>query len=207
MIISFEGLDGCGKSTQVAMTSEYLKMSGKKVTVLREPGGNPISEKIRDILLDRKNLSMSDSTELLLYAASRSQLVAEEIAGSVKKGYTVILDRFVDSTTAYQGYGRGLDLNIVKTLNYFVTSDGEYYPDITFLLDLDPETSLSRVLSRGEEINRMESSETEFFKRVRQGFLQISEQEPERVIRIDATGNENEIFTMITAKLKMRKLV
>jgi len=207
MIISFEGLDGCGKSTQIKFISELLQSSGRKVRILREPGGNLISEKIRKILLDKANLSMAPSTELLLYIASRAQLVEEEIAPLLDKGYDIILDRFIDSTTAYQGYGRGIDLEIVRTLNMIATSNGKYFPDITIFLDLNTEASLSRVFTRGEEVNRMESADIDFFRRVRNGFIEISELEPGRMVRVDATGTEDQVLEKILKALKQRNIV
>jgi dTMP kinase len=207
MIISFEGLDGCGKSTQITLTDQILRQAGKKVAILREPGGNAISEKIREILLDKNNLTMCKKAELLLYIASRAQLVHEEIMPLIKEGVCVILDRFMDSTTAYQGYGRGIDLKSVIMLNHLATEEGKFIPDITFFLDLDPKVSLSSVFSRGEEINRMESADVDFFGRVRQGFIKISEAEPERVFRIDASGTQDQVFGQITSILKKRKII
>jgi dTMP kinase len=207
MIISFEGLDGCGKSTQIGLLTVKLQETGKKVAVLREPGGNPISEKIREMLLDKKNMSMSKETELLLYTASRAQLVREEIEPLLNDDTIIILDRFADSTTAYQGYGRGLDLNIIGVLNKFVTSNFEFMPDLTFFLDMPAEKSLSRVLSRGEEINRMESSDKEFFERVRNGFIEISKNEPERVICINASESVINVFSQIENVLKLRDIL
>lgn len=207
MIISFEGLDGCGKSTQLNLLYEQFIKLGKNVKVLREPGGNSISEMIRSILLDKKNLSMSDETELLLYIASRAQLVYEEIEPLIKMNNIVILDRFIDSTTAYQGYGRGLDLKIIAILNDFATSSGKFIPDITFFIDLQAEDSLNRVFSRGEEINRMESSKIDFFERVRNGFIEISINEPERVMRIDGSGSIENVFNQIENILKKRNIL
>ena len=207
MIISFEGLDGCGKSTQIDLALKILQSSGKKVKLLREPGGNPVSEKIRGLLLDRNNISMTPETELLLYIASRAQLVREDISRLSEDGYVVILDRFIDSTTAYQGYGRGLDLETIRVLNLFATENGKYIPDLTFFLNIDTERSLSRVTSRGEEINRMESEDMAFFDRVRKGFLEISRKDPERVNVIDASGSVEEVFGRISDVLKKKELL
>ncbi|MCG2759729.1 MAG: dTMP kinase, partial [Candidatus Delongbacteria bacterium] len=124
-----------------------------------------------------------------------------------EKGYIVILDRFLDSTTAYQGYGRGIDLDIIKKLNYFATLSGKYIPDITFFIDLAVEKSLGRILSRGEEINRMESSKMEFFEKVRNGFLEISQQEHERVFRIDGSETVENVFRQIETILKSRNFL
>lgn len=207
MIISFEGLDGCGKSTQIELLSKRFEDQGKRVKVLREPGGNIISEKIRELLLEKCHSSMSGETELLLYLASRAQLVKEEIEPLVKQDIIIILDRFADSTTAYQGYGRGLDLRIINVLNRFVTSDYKYMPEITFFLDMPTEKSLSRMLSRGEEINRMESAGADFFERVRNGFIEISKNEPDRFLCINASGSIENVFSQIETALKMRKVI
>jgi len=207
MIISFEGIDGCGKSTQIALLTDELKSHNKMTVVLREPGGNKISEKIRELLLDNKNSSMRSETELLLYISSRTQLVRDEIKKLLDDNYIVILDRFSDSTTAYQGYGRGLDLEIIRQLNYFATDNGRYMPDITFFLDMPVETAFSRMISRGEEINRMESSDKGFFERVRNGFIHISENEPDRVFRIDASLSKDKVFEQIKNILKSRNII
>ncbi|HAQ60945.1 TPA: dTMP kinase [Candidatus Delongbacteria bacterium] len=207
MIISFEGIDGCGKSTQIALLTDELKRHNKKAVVLREPGGNNISEKIRELLLDNKNSSMRSETELLLYIASRTQLVRDEIRKMLEDNFIVILDRFADSTTAYQGYGRGLDLEIIGQLNHFATDMGKYMPDITFFLDIPVETAFSRMMSRGEEINRMESSDKDFFERVRNGFIIISENEPERVFRMDAIQSKEKVFEQLKKILKSRNII
>ncbi|HQO10004.1 MAG TPA: dTMP kinase [Clostridiales bacterium] len=207
MIISFEGLDGSGKSTQIRMLSEKLEMIGKKYTVLREPGGNSISENIRQILLDKNNYAIENETELLLYIASRIQLVKNCIIPLLNDGNLIILDRFADSTTAYQGYGRGMDLKVIRFLNNFATIDGKYMPDITFFLDMETDASLSRMESRGEEINRMESADSEFFKKVRNGFIEISKNEPGRVIRINAANIKEKVFSDIESVLKERNII
>jgi len=207
MIISFEGLDGCGKSTQIALLTDELKSCNRKAVVLREPGGNNISEKIRELLLDNKNSAMCSETELLLYIASRTQLVRDEIRNLLEDDFIVILDRFVDSTTAYQGYGRGLDLGIIGKLNHFATDMGKYMPDITFFLDMPSETAFTRMMTRGEEINRMESADKGFFERVRNGFISIAENEPERVLRIDAAQSKENVFGQIKNILKSRNII
>jgi dTMP kinase len=207
MIISFEGLDGCGKTTQIGKLTSQLSLSGKKFTILREPGGSSLCENLRTILLDKKNLQMCSETELLLYLASRAQLVAEVIAPAVNSGDIVIMDRYVDSTLAYQGYGRKLDIETVKSLNHFVTCSGKYMPDITFFLDLEAVSSLGRVHNRGEEINRMESLDLSFFRDVRKGFLEISRNEPERLFVLDGSAEADIIFAQIKEVLKSRKIL
>ena len=204
MIISFEGLDGCGKSTQIIKLKEYLESLGKKVSVLREPGGNSISEKIRDILLDKKNLNMVFETELLLYISSRAQLVKEEIVPLLESDHIVLLDRFIDSTTAYQGYGRGLDIDLIDSLNHFVTIDGKYIPDLTFFIDLDPKVSLNRVHTRGEEINRMEAVKFEFFARIYDGFNIIQKKNTDRMVKIDGSLEPDEVFLSLKKEMETR---
>ena len=207
MIISFEGLDGCGKSTQISMLKKLFEDSGFLTKVLREPGGDPICEKIRDILLDKKNLNMCNTTELLLYIASRAQLVSSEIAALVKQGAIVILDRFLDSTTAYQGYGRKLDLESVRILNMLATDSGKFIPDLTFFLDMDPEISIERMHSRGEDINRMEANDISFFTDIRNGFLKIASQEPERVKVIDGSKDIDSVHSAIKNILIERNII
>lgn len=204
MIISFEGLDGCGKSTQINKLKIYIESLGRKVIVLREPGGNSISEKIRDILLDKKNLNMVYETELLLYIASRAQLVNEEIIPLLESEYVVLLDRFIDSTTAYQGYGRGLDIDFIEDLNNFVTCNGKYIPDMTFFIDLDPKVSLNRVHSRGEEINRMEATKFDFFEKIYDGFNIIQSKNPDRIIKIDGSSEPDGVFSSLRFEFNKR---
>lgn len=187
LFITFEGIDGCGKTTQIKLLEAYLKNKNYSFYSFREPGGNKISEKIRALILDNENSLMCAQSELLLYVASRFQLMHEEIIPRLKAGVTVICDRFYDSTTAYQGYGRGLDLDFIQVLNHYVTDKGTYKPDLTFYLDILPEVAAGRRDSRGEEVNRMEAENQLFFTRVREGYLQTAQTEKERFRIIDAT--------------------
>lgn len=187
LFITFEGIDGCGKTTQIKLLEAYLKNKNYSFYSFREPGGNKISEKIRALILDNENSLMCAQSELLLYVASRFQLMHEEIIPRLKAGVTVICDRFYDSTTAYQGYGRGLDLDFIQVLNHYVTDKGTYKPDLTFYLDILPEVAAGRRDSRGEEVNRMEAENQLFFTRVRDGYLQTAQTEKERFRIIDAT--------------------
>ena len=164
MFITFEGLDFCGKSTQVQLLEKYLLENDKKVKIIREPGGTPISEKIRDILLDKKNSEMTIETELILFAASRSQLVNQVILPALNEGIFVISDRFHDSSIAYQSFGRGIDLDFVVNLQNFVI--GQAVPDITFYLDITVEEMLSRKRSF-KQIDRIESSENDFYEKLK----------------------------------------
>lgn len=176
MFISFEGLDFCGKSTQVSLLEDYLIKKGKKVKVIREPGGTSISEKVRDVLLDKKNLEMFIETEILLFSAARSQLVREIIRPFLKENYYVISDRFHDSTTAYQGFGRSIPLEFVQTINSFAI--GETVPDITFFIDLPVEETEKRKAQRNlSELDRIEVSKNNFYEKVREGYLYLSRSE------------------------------
>lgn len=173
MFITFEGLDFCGKSTQVQLLEKYLVDEGIKVIVIREPGGTPISEKIRDILLDKKNSEMKYETEALLFAASRAQLVNQTIIPALKNNIYVISDRFHDSSIAYQSYGRGLSLNFVKELQKFAIKDA--VPSITFFIDIPVEEVVRRMSKvKKVELDRIESSKVDFYERVRNGYLELS---------------------------------
>ena len=174
--ITFEGSEGCGKSTQSAMLYEYLKAKGKRVIYLREPGATKISEKIRDILLDAKNQAISVQCEMLLYMASRAQIVAELIEPALKKGVMVICDRFLDSTLAYQGYGLGMSIALIRKVGAFTTRG--ITPDITFFLDLAVKHGLRH---RQENLDRIEMRSVNYHLRVRRGYLKLAKQEPKRI--------------------------
>jgi dTMP kinase len=199
MFITFEGLDFSGKSTQVAILKKYLEDLGRKILLIREPGGTEISEKIRDLLLDKENSEMNDKTELLLFYSSRSQLIREVIRPKLKEGYFVLSDRFHDSSTAYQGYGRGLNLDFIEKLNEFVL--GETVPDITFFIDVPLDIIQKRKeLKNGLVLDRIESSDDDFYTRVREGYYQISEKE-DRFKIIDGSRNIEIIFEEIRSIL------
>ncbi len=193
LFITFEGIDGCGKSTQLELVKAKLTELGKEFIVVREPGGTVVGEKIRGILLDKKNDSMVPLAELLLYEAARAQITEEVIKPSLEKGITVICDRFYDSTTAYQGYARALGTELTDMLNETATAGLK--PDITFLLDLDPMTALKRRMGRGEE-DRLEALGTSFQNKVREGYLSAAAKDP-RIRKIDADRTPEEIFEEI----------
>ncbi len=182
MFMTFEGVDFSGKTTQAQILVEKLSRK-RAVCFLREPGGTPISEQIRKILLDRKTLELTHEAELLLFSASRAQLVAQVIRPALQRGEIVICDRFYDSTTAYQGYGRGLDLDAVRTVNTFATNN--LVPDLTIVVDIPVEEIERRKQAAGKGFDRMESAGREFFERVRAGYNTLCEQDPRRVIRVD----------------------
>ena len=176
ILITFEGIDGCGKSTQAAMLHDRLVELGYSCSIFREPGGTIIGERIREILLDSSNTDMSNFTELFLYLSSRAQITAEIIVPELNSGTVVILDRYIDSTVAYQGIARGLGIDCVRTLNCIAT--GGLVPDRTFLFDCDPVVALSR---RKTPPDRLESEGVSFMHRVREGFLSLSRLEPDRI--------------------------
>ena len=185
MFITFEGIDFSGKSTQANLLVERLKRSGRDVLLLREPGGTPVSEKIRSILLDRRHLDLNPRAELLLFSAARSQLVREVILPALKRRTVVVCDRFYDSTTAYQGYGREIDLGDIRVMNTMATFGT--VPDRTFLVDVGLDEVARRRTASGLKADRMESEGREFFERVRKGYLAIAASEPGRFTVIDGT--------------------
>ncbi|MCF8266882.1 MAG: dTMP kinase [Ignavibacteriales bacterium] len=173
MFITFEGLDFSGKSTQIKLLQDYYNARNRKVIVIREPGGTLISEKIRDILLDKKNLAMVSDAEMLLFAASRAQLVNEIIIPELQKNTVVISDRFHDSSIAYQGYGRGISLEFVKALQTYVIRDA--VPAITFFIDIPvSEVKRRKGLISASKIDRIESSDENFYNAVRHGYLELA---------------------------------
>ncbi len=192
---SFEGIDFSGKSTQIELLRTFLEERGEQVYVLREPGGTDISEKIRTLLLDKKNGNMSDFCEIFLYSAARTQLVSEKIIPLLRQGVYVIADRYVDSTTAYQGWGRGIDAKIVEQINAAAVRG--LMPSLTFLLEIDPEASYRRRKESGRAMDRLEESGKEFFKRVAAGYTAISKQNPRRFRVLDARASVEEIHRRI----------
>jgi dTMP kinase len=175
MLITFEGLDYSGKSTQVQLLADRLTLQDHRVLVLREPGGTDIGEKIRKMLLDKNNEGMTDASELFLFSASRSQLIQEVVRPALDAGMVVICDRYYDSTTAYQGFGRGISLDVIHAINQYAT--GGLVPDVTFFLDIPIREIEKRMNSAKTKKDRMESSGIEFYERVRNGFLQIAQSE------------------------------
>jgi len=196
--VSIEGIEGCGKSTQAALLRDWLETRDKQVLLAREPGGPAISEKIRGILLDPGNASMDHRTELLLYLASRSQFVQELLLPALHDGKIVIVDRYVDSTLAYQGYGRGLDVGDIELMNSFASRD--LIPELTFLLDLDPVKGFERKgMGDGGESkgDRLEMESLQFHRKVREGFLSIARSDPDRVVVVGAEKEIEEVSSEI----------
>jgi len=189
LFISFEGIDGSGKSTQCKMLYHYLLDTGHTVHLYREPGGTIISEKIRDILLDKNHLEMSPITEMLLYFSSRSQLISEKVQPALKRGEIVLLDRFVDSTIAYQGYGRNLSLASISQIADVAI--GSVRPELTILVDTPLDTAEGRMDDR--ELDRLEAENAAFKQRTRSGYLKLAESEPERFLVLDGTKGIEEL--------------
>lgn len=200
MFITFEGIDFCGKSTQVELLKNYLSKKNFKVEIIREPGGTEISEKIRNILLDKKNGEMFMETELLLFSSARAQLVREKIISLLDQNIIVISDRFHDSSIAYQGYGRGIDVEIVKKIQQLAI--GKTLPDITFLIDIPVEVSHQRKKnSSRNELDRIEISESAFYQKVRQGYLIIAS-EQNRFRLINGTESITDIHSKIIIEIE-----
>lgn len=202
--ITFEGCEGVGKSTQINLLKEYLNKTNQRARFLREPGGNNISEKIREIILDPKNKEMTDMCEAMLYSSARSQLIGQVIAPAIDNGELVICDRFIDSTIAYQGFARGLGVETIGKLNEIVC--GKYMPDITIFLDLPPEDAFKRKGGR-DEGDRMELQSLEFHKKVYQGYKKAIDMYPNRIISISPRGSKAETHTAIIRNLQARGII
>ncbi|MGC8792594.1 MAG: dTMP kinase [Bryobacteraceae bacterium] len=192
--ISFEGLDGSGKTTQIERLARRLRERGLEVVIAVEPGGTRVGEQIRAILLDVNNHGLSPQAELLLYFASRAQNVVEVIRPALARGAVVLADRFTDSTMAYQGYGRGLGEEVVRDLHRIACGDLE--PDLTLLLDVEPEAGLARARGRGA-LNRMDDQAREFYRRVRAGYLEMARRSPERFRLLDASLGVDEVAARV----------
>ncbi len=197
--ISFEGLDGCGKTTQVRLLADSLTRRGIQVAVLREPGGTPVGESIRTLLLSSRNRGLLPLSELLLYYAARNQNLHRQIIPAQEEGKWVLCDRFADASAAYQGYGRGLDLSVVETLDRMVNRGRK--PDLTVLIDIEPSLSLARARDRnrrtGLDEGRFEAESPAFFHRVREGYLQIAAREPGRIRVLNGSRTVDELHQEI----------
>ncbi len=203
VFITFEGPDGSGKSTQIQRVSDYLRQSGHNIYLTREPGGSDIGDQIRQVLHDVHNTAMTARAEILLYSASRAQLVEQVIIPKLKQGNVVLCDRYADSTYAYQGYGRGLNFDNLRLITRFATQSLK--PDLTIYLDLPVEEGLQRkekANSAGAgEWNRMDQLAVDFHRRVRAGYLEMAQAEPNRWLVVDATASVEEIFKTICERL------
>lgn len=191
MFITFEGSEGCGKTTQMALLAEYLRRQGYPILTTREPGGTPIGEQVRAILSDLGNTAMHPRTEILLFQASRAQHVEQVIRPHLQKGGIVLCDRYADSTMAYQGYGyRLVDLELLRAIIDFAT--GGLKPDLTLLLDLEVEVGLRR-RALGGEWNRLDAYDLDFYRRVRQGYHTMAQAEPQRWVIVDASQTPEQV--------------
>ncbi len=204
MFITLEGPEGSGKTTAIKYAVSKLEEMGYEIVQTREPGGTPISEQIRDVILSKENTEMDARTEALLYAASRRQHLVEKIWPAIKEGKIVICDRYLDSSLAYQGYARGLGEENILNINKFATEDT--MPDLTILFDVDPEVGMERIKENStREVNRLDLEQMEFHKTVRNAFLAISKEYPERYVVIDASKPleivEKEVLDIILKRL------
>ncbi len=202
--MTLEGIEGSGKSSQAHLLAETLEEHGLAVELVREPGSTPVGDRIREILLSREHESMTGETEALLYAAARAQMVAERVGPALAKGKTVVCDRYVDSSLAYQAFGRGLPRRIIAETNNWAT--GGLAPDLTILLDLPVEEGLSRATRTG--CDRIEAEAAEFHERVRQGYLVLAAEQPQRIVVLDALLPEetlgDEIAGLVLQRIRGR---
>tara|TARA_B110000967_G_scaffold70618_1_gene73094 strand:+ start:3194 stop:3823 length:630 start_codon:yes stop_codon:yes gene_type:complete len=206
LFITFEGTEGCGKSTQINALAARLQDQGQQVLQTREPGGTPLGEAVRNLLQhDEAGVGMSPEAELLLFTASRAQLTRERILPAIAKGEIVLCDRFMDSTTVYQGVARQIDTQAVATINRFAV--GEARPDLTILIDLPPEVGMARVHARSDgQLDRIEQEAIEFFQAVRTGYLKLAESEPERFLVLDGSASVEVLEQQIWAAVQPRLL-
>ncbi len=196
IFITFEGIEGSGKSTQIRKLREFLQGSGHAVISTREPGGTPLADRIRELLLSHHSEKVAEKSEIFLYLASRSQHIASVVKPALYQGITVLCDRFFDATVAYQGYGRGLDIDFLHKLNRYATEG--ISPDLTILLDIPAETGIKRISENPERtLDRLESESLAFHERVRRGYLQIASSESERFMILDGTSSEETISLRI----------
>jgi dTMP kinase len=206
IFLTFEGIDGCGKTTQLALLAERLRQSGHEVVETVEPGGTDVGRALRAILLEPRYHALNARTELLLYFASRAQNVHQVIAPALDRGALVLCDRFTDSTIVYQGAGRGLDESTILELHSIAC--GNLFPDLTILLDIDPEAGLARARLRNaitaSDETRMDDEDYEFFGRVRQGYLRLAAAQPERIHAIDARGSVETVAETIWKEIQVR---
>lgn len=202
MFITLEGPEGSGKTTQAVLLAERLRQTGRAVVLTREPGGTAIGDQVRAVLHDPQNKDMDPWAEVLLYSASRAQLVSQVVLPALAAGKIVVSDRYYDSTLAYQGYGRGLDLRALWTITRLATRG--LTPDLTLYLDIDPERGLERRLLGGGEWNRLDAETLAFHRRVRAGYLELAGLEPERWVLVDAARSVDEIHQALWAVVERR---
>lgn len=199
IFIVFEGVDGSGKSTQLSLLNQFLLARQLLTFTTREPGGTPVGERIRELLLDPSFSEMQERTEALLYAAARAQLVAQEIRPRLNQGIVVLCDRYVDSTLAYQGYGRGMDTDFLAQINKLAT--GDLSPQLTILLDIPPEEGLRRS-RKVRPADRLEKESLEFYTKVREGYLELAKTNSSRYLVLDARKTTEELQQLICAAVE-----
>ena len=193
MFITFEGGEGAGKSTAIKRIVEKLTSEGYEIVLTREPGGTPMAEEIRNVILDKKNTAMDPRTEALLYAASRRQHLVEKVIPALKEGKLVLCDRFLDSSLAYQGGARGIGIDTVYNMNLFATEG--MLPDLTILFDIKPEEGLARIAANSQrEVNRLDVEKLTFHNKVRDSFHELAKKFPERFVIVDASKTPDEVF-------------
>lgn len=202
MFITLEGPDGSGKTTQAHLVFDWLRHQGQDVLLTREPGGSDIGDQVREVLHDSSNSAMAPQTEFLLYSASRAQHVAQLILPSLKAGRIVISDRYADSSLAYQGYGRGLDLEMLRLITAFATQGLK--PDLTLYFDIPAGDGLQRRLLSGEAWNRMDAEALAFHRRVRTGYLELANAEPDRWKVIDASRSISDVQRDVRSVVRAR---
>jgi dTMP kinase len=197
--ITFEGIDGCGKSTQMKAVAQRLEKEGHRLLLTREPGGTPIAEKIRNVIMSTENEEMVSECELLLYLAARAQHVREKIEPALKEGRIVLCDRFQEATFAYQGYGRALSMDVLRTMNAFAT--GGTSPDLTLIFDITVDLSRQRLQSMNKATDRMESGSRSFYERIREGYQELARHEPSTIELVDGARPLDEITDRIYRRI------
>ncbi len=203
MFITFEGPEGSGKTSVIKNVYDYLTKRGYEIILTREPGGTPIAEEIRNVILDKKNTNLDARAEALLYAASRRQHLVEKVWPALKEGKIVLCDRFLDSSLAYQGGARGIGVEEILNVNLFATEG--FYPDLTFLLDIEPSLGLKRIaLNKNREVNRLDLEKIEFHNKVRQTFLDLAKKYEDRYVIIDASKPLTEVNKSVEEAIARR---
>lgn len=201
VFITFEGGEGSGKTTIASLVKEQLEKEGYQVVLTREPGGVDIAEEIRNVILDVKNTNMDKKTEALLYAASRRQHLVEKVIPALNQGAIVICDRFIDSSLVYQGLARGIDIDEVYEMNLFATEN--ILPERTIFFDIQPELGMQRIaMNKDREVNRLDMENMDFHYNVYQGYLQICDKYPKRIVKVDASQSIENVFDQVIGKIR-----
>ena len=201
VFITFEGGEGSGKTTIASLVKEQLEKEGYQVVLTREPGGVDIAEEIRNVILDVKNTHMDKKTEALLYAASRRQHLVEKVIPALNQGAVVICDRFIDSSLVYQGLARGIDIDEVYEMNLFATEN--ILPERTIFFDIQPELGMQRIaMNKDREVNRLDMEKMDFHHKVYQGYLQICDKYPKRIVKVDASQSIENVFDQVIGKIR-----